>query len=432
MERRSGGVPEHWIAIGVLLVCATINLVSRGIGETFAIFLLPIAREFSADRAVLTSIYSAYMLTMGFISPLVGMFFDRFGPRACYGVGLGVFALACLLASTATALWQLHGLLGIAGAIGAAMVGMLPASTLASRWFGRRLPTAMGLLAATMGVGILLFAPLSQTLVGEFGWRGAYRVLGSVLAVMAGLVLLLPWKRIAAGSDESVRAKAAAASGAQGWTIPRALKTPVFWALFGIMFWTSVSTYAVSVQLVAYLVESGVAPLRAASTLGFVGLVSIAGMVVSAALAERIGEVRVAAVSYGSTIAGVAALALVSLVDRSNEYLFIAAFVLLFGTMQGTRGPLVAVLSARHFAGGRQTGIYGAVLFGMGSGGALGSWGSGALYDLTGGYLGGFALSAAGAACGLLIFLAMPRWATAAAPAVRPAAASPAQPPSSR
>ncbi|HMN81973.1 MAG TPA: hypothetical protein PKA20_18890, partial [Burkholderiaceae bacterium] len=72
-------MPEHWIAIGVLLVCATINLVSRGIGETFAIFLLPIAREFSADRAVLTSIYSAYMLTMGFISPVVGMFFDRFG-----------------------------------------------------------------------------------------------------------------------------------------------------------------------------------------------------------------------------------------------------------------------------------------------------------------------------------------------------------------
>ncbi len=431
MAKRPGGLPEHWFAIGVLLLCAAINLVSRGIGETFAIFLLPIAREFAADRAVLTSIYSAYMLTVGFISPLVGMFFDRFGPRVCYGVGLGVFALACLLASAATALWQLHALLGVGGAIGAAMVGMLPATTLASRWFSRRLATAMGVLAATMGLGILLFAPLSQTLVGEFGWRGAYRVLGSALAVMAALVLPLPWKRIAAGSDQSVRAKVAAASGAQGWTIPLALKTPVFWALFGIMFWTSISTYAISVQLVAYLVESGVAPLRAASTLGFVGLVSIAGMVVSAALAERIGEVRVAAVSYGSTIAGVAALALVSLVDRSNDYLFIAAFVLLFGTMQGTRGPLVAVLSARHFAGGRQTAIYGTVLFGMGSGGALGSWGSGALYDLTGGYLAGFALSAVGAVCGLLIFLAMPRWASAVAP-LRPAAASPGQPPSSR
>jgi hypothetical protein len=44
----------------------------------------------------------------------------------------------------------------------------------------------------------------------------------------------------------------------------------------------------------------------------------------------------------------------------------------------------------------------------MGTGGALGSWGSGALYDLTGHYLAGFALSAAGAACGLALFLIVP------------------------
>ena len=76
--------------------------------------------------------------------------------------------------------------------------------------------------------------------------------------------------------------------------------------------------------------------------------------------------------------------------------------------MQGSRGPLVAVLSSRNFAGGRQTGIYGAVLFGMGMGGALGSWGSGVLYDLTGGYLASFVFSASGAACGMLLFLTVP------------------------
>ena len=76
--------------------------------------------------------------------------------------------------------------------------------------------------------------------------------------------------------------------------------------------------------------------------------------------------------------------------------------------MKGSRGPLVAVLSARSFAGGRQSGIYGAVLFGMGLGGALGSWGSGALFDLTGGYRAGMLLGATGAVCGLALFLRVP------------------------
>lgn len=414
-ERDDGN--DHRMALVVLVVCATINLLSRGVGETFAIFLLPIAREFAADRAVLTSIYGVYMLTLGMLSPVVGMVFDRFGPRVCYAAGLGLYALACLLASGAQALWQMHLLLGVGSAVGASMIGMLPASTLASRWFGARLPTAMGLLSASMGVGILLFAPLSQTLIDWFGWRGAYRAMGGTMALASLGVLFLPWARIAAGSSGSVRARVTAAQGAAGWTLPRAMTTPVFWALFGVMFFTSVSTYAVSVQLVAYLVESGVPRLQAASTFGLVGMVSIVGMVAAGALAERIGEVRVAMISYGSTIAGVGALALVG---PSSAGLFIGAFVLLFGTMQGSRGPLVAVLSARHFAGGKQTAIYGGVLFGMGCGGALGAWGSGMLFDLTGSYLGGFALSAAGAACGLLIFLLTPGLVGAPAARIKP------------
>ena len=378
---------------------------SRGIGETFAIFLLPIAQEFQVERAALTGIYSVYMLGLGFMSPLAGLVFDRLGPRLCYGVGMALYASTCLMAASASSLWQLYLLVGVGNAIGASMIGMVPASALASRWFRSRLPTALGIISASLGIGILLFAPLAQALIDHQGWRGAYRTLGLSLFCVTVIVLLLPWRRIAAGSQDIMRARSAASVGAPDWNIPRALRTPVFWALFAVMFFTSLSTYAVMVQLVAYLVESGVPPIRAASIFGLVGMVSIFGMIGAGMLAERIGEVRVAMISYGATIAGTAALALVS---HSTTMAFIGAFVLLFGTMQGSRGPLVATLSARHFAGGRQGGIYGAILIGMGTGGALGAWGSGVLFDLTGHYLAGFVLSAFGAACGLALFLTVP------------------------
>ena len=48
---------------------------------------------------------------------------------------------------------------------------MVPASTLVSRWFGGRLPTAMAVLSAAMGTGMLAFAPLAQWLIDRVGWR---------------------------------------------------------------------------------------------------------------------------------------------------------------------------------------------------------------------------------------------------------------------
>ncbi len=390
-------------ALSVLALCAGLNLIARGIGETFAIFLLPIAREFGADRAALTGVYSTYMLTLGLMSPLAGFAHDRFGPRLGYGAGLLLFGTACALAGAMTALWQLYLLVGIAGAVGSALIGAVPASSLVSRWFRARLPSAMSVLATALGSGMLVFAPATQWLIDHLGWRGAYHAFAVLLLALFVPMMLLPWRRIAAGAPDVVAAAAAAqrTSGGRDWTIARALRTGVFWALFGVIFLTSITTYAISVQLVAYLIESGITPLRAASIFGAVGMVSIVGMMGSGVLAQRFGERAVATVSYTGTIAGIGVLALL---QAGPSTTLIGAFLLLFGTMQGTRGPLVAVLTARNFAGGGMGRVYGSVLLGMGTGAAIGSWASGTLYDLTGGYRAGFLLAAAAAACGLLLF----------------------------
>jgi MFS family permease len=74
---RAGGT-----AGAVLAVVFLLNLLGRGAGETYAVFLLPLEREFGWARSQLTSVYSAYLLVGGFIAPLVGLVFDRLGPRS--------------------------------------------------------------------------------------------------------------------------------------------------------------------------------------------------------------------------------------------------------------------------------------------------------------------------------------------------------------
>lgn len=401
IEPEPNSASRQRTAIGVLAVCTALNFLSRGVSDSYAVFLLPLEREFGADRATLTGIYSVYMLVHGIAAPLVGMAFDRLGPRVVYAGGLLCYGFAFVLAGSIGALWQLYVLAGLAGGMAAAATGMVPASGLASRWFRARLPMAMGILYASVGTGLLLFAPIAQWLIDGFGWRGAYRVLGAGMLVLLPLLLVLPWRRMAAGRpDYAVSGIRRTAEGA-AWTLSRAVGTAAFWALFAVMFVTALSTYAINVQVVAYLVEIGFAPLEAASVYGFVGMLSVVGMLGAGAAAGRFGERAVATFAYACSIAGIFALALL---QTTASQALLVAFVALFGTVAGSRGPLVAVLSARLFAGRGMGAIYGAIMLGLGLGGAAGSWGVGVLHDLTGGYRAGFALGAAGAVAGIALF----------------------------
>src|SRR2546421_12153314 len=117
----------------------------RGLGDTYAVFLLPLEREFGWSRSELTSVYSLYLLVNGFTAPLVGLVFDRLGPRWVYGAGMACLGSAFFLASTISALWEFYLLIGALVGIGVSMNGMVSGSALLSRWYRKRLSTAIGI-----------------------------------------------------------------------------------------------------------------------------------------------------------------------------------------------------------------------------------------------------------------------------------------------
>jgi MFS family permease len=391
----------HRTAALVLLVGIVMNMLARGLAESFAVFLLPLGEAFGADRSAVTAIYATYMLVYGLSAPVSGIVIDRLGARVSYAVGLVLFAIAYALAARATAIGQLYLLLGVLAGVASSALGMVPASVLATRWFDRRLPTAMSLLYASLGCGVLIFSPATQWLIESGGWRGAYRWLGMIPLVLLPFTLLLPWRAMMAGDPEVIARRSPRSQIGLRSALRAALASRSFWALFGVMFFTSVTTYLVQVQLVAFLIESGFAPLLAASIYGMVGVLSIVGMLGAGVLAERLGERVVATISYSCTILGIGCLALVA---RFPGVALLGAFVVLFGTVSGSRGPLVAVLSSRLFRGDAQATVYGIVLTGMGFGGALAAWLAGALHDWTGQYHAGFIVSAVAALVGLALF----------------------------
>jgi MFS family permease len=387
------------MALGVLGLCFLFNFAGRGVADTYMVFLLPLGTEFGWQRAQMTSVYSLLMVTAGLASPLAGLVFERFGPRVLYALGLALMGGGHFLAARLHALWQFYLCIGVLGGLGSAALGMVPAAALLSRWFRGRMSTAIGLAYAGLGTGSLVLVPLAQALIQHQGWRDAYRLIGTALLALVPVSMLMPWRRIRGGSAWHAAAQVPPAAGPS--PLARALRQPNFWRLVQVMFFTAMGMYLIIVQSVAYFIDIGYAPLQAATAFGAAGMLSVLGISASGWLADRWGHRRAATLSFCGTLLGTVMLYAMSY--RAAPWL-LAAYVLLFGICQGARGPVIASLSARLFAGPGQATIYGAVYACLSLGSGLGALLSGVLHDLTGGYRAAFALAMVCVVCAALPF----------------------------
>ena len=346
------------VALNVLALCFTLALIGRGLGESFTVFLKPIAENFGWDRAQVVSVYSLTWLAGGLTAPVVGRLFDRYGPRIVYSLGLLLLGGAFLWASRAQALWQFQVSTGLCVGI-----GNVPNSILLGRWFGPRLPTAMAILYSATGAGVLVLLPASQLLIDHFGWRGAHQIFGIVALGLLVPLLLLPWRLFSTGSPH------------------------------------------IAAQIVAYLIDAGFPPLQAATAWGFSGVVLLFGMLGVTQLDSIIGRRPSVLLSYAISIVGII---LLWLLQFYPNFWLLTAFVVTFGSMIGSRGPLITATAMKIFRGERVGTIYGTISIGSGLGSGLGAWAGGLIHDWTHSYDPVIAFALVAVVLGMIPFLVVP------------------------
>ncbi len=380
--------------IGLLLIvlCFALGGIARGTVDAFAVFVLPIGQEFGVDRAAVTGIYAIVMLGIGFGGPLVGLLVDRFGPKVLVLTGVASLGLGLVFASLAHAVWQFYPSFGLLGGIGCASLGSVVQAALLGRWFDKRLGTALAVSYSANGVGVMIMTPLAQSLIGLEDWRFAYLALGLAILALFLPLLLLPWKIIEAGHPAVHRPSWPTEPGGVSPDLKSALRTPTFWNLCLTFALTSVGIYAITPQVVAYLIERGFAPLAAASAAGFAGLLMPVGMIGFNWFADRGGRRASVLASYACSIGGAAALLAL---DGPEDHALLIAYVVLFGISMGSRGPMISTLATLRFRGPHLGRIYGTMTLAMGLGGALGAWLGGVVHDLTQGYAAVMALALA-------------------------------------
>src|SRR4051812_14650699 len=392
------------VALNVLALCFALSVLGRGLGESFTVFLKPISESFGWDRAQVVSVYSLSWLMSGLTAPLVGRLFDRSGPRTVYALGLVLLGGSFLVASHAQTLWQFQLSVGLCVGLGIAFIGNVPNSILLGRWFGPRLPTAMAILYSATGAGILLLLPASQVLIDRIGWRDAYQLFGVVALCLLVPLLLMPWRLFATGSPHIIK-RTDAGFVDNGWTLKSALRHHTFWALFSTFFFTAVAMYAITAQIVAYLIDAGFPPLEAATAWGFSGIVLLFGMLGISTLDGIIGRRPSVLFSYGVSIIGII---LLWMIQYYPNYWLLTGFIISFGSMIGSRGPLITATALNIFRGQRVGTIFGTISIGSGLGSGLGSWAGGLIHDWTHSYNALFVFALVNVVLGLIPFLVVP------------------------
>lgn len=412
--------PSLLPALLIFGFCLVMIAASRGMGETYAVFLLPLSAEFSWNRASVTSVYAVYMMAFGFGCLLSGLVYDRLGPRFNYLIGVTLLVGCYGFAGSGklTSLAAFNGVIGICGGVGAAMVGIVPMQSLVSKWFVRGRATALSIAYSGQGIGVMILAPSAQITIDRFGWKNAYLGASFGFIAVLVLVLVLPWRRMAAGLPTTAKGSSptndtvpsAASSSPRpdlgtGINLGQAVRRVEFWGFFTIYAASAISIFAVSLQVVAFLVDQNFSVVHAALAFGSMGMLTILGIALTGILSERYPRHLVATGSYLLTLIGIIALAAL---QWYPGWLLLAVFIICFGLSAGARGPIITAQMAELFAGPGLASIFGATNVGQGCGAAFGAFMAGYLYDLTGGYNTGFGMSLAFALLGLATFWLVP------------------------
>lgn len=358
VERRA--VYYGWTLVVALAVAET---VSWGVVYyAFTVFLAPMRQSLGWSNASVAGAFSLGLLLSALVSPVMGRWLDRYGPRLLMTSG-SVLAVALLVAWSRVR--DLAAFYLIWAGLGVAMGAILyePAFYVVATWFRRKRGQALIVLTLIAGFASVIFIPLAGWLVHQQGWRDALVTLAVILGIVTIPAHALVLRRRPADiglSPDGDRSHDATLPGAQdaerSATLGEARRDGSFWLLTGAFFCASLVAAAVFVYLVPYLIARGEAPEVAAGVVGLTGAAALPGRVVLTYL----GNGRRNLVATGIFLALLFGLLGLMLAPGVAG---VAAFVALFGAGFGSVTPARAALIAERYGPAHYGDINGMVAF---------------------------------------------------------------------
>lgn len=168
-----------WI---IVLAAFVVNLIADGITFSFGVIYVELLKYFGEGKAKTAWIGSLFMAIPLLSGPVASWLTDRFGCRKVTIVG-SILAAICFIISSFTDSVEMLMLTFSAAGFGLSLC-YVAAVVIVAYYFDKKRSFATGLSVCGSGIGTFIFAPLTQYLIDEYGWRGTTLILAGMFLNM--------------------------------------------------------------------------------------------------------------------------------------------------------------------------------------------------------------------------------------------------------
>lgn len=186
-----------WVVVAASFM---VNLIGDGITFSFGVIFVEFLRHFEEGKSKTAWIGSLFMAMPLLSGPIASFLTDRYGCRRVSIAGSILSTIGFVLSAYTDSMAVLIFTFGVIAGFGLSLC-FVAAVVIVAYYFDKRRSFATGLSVCGSGIGTFIFAPLTQYLLAEYGWRGTTLILAGFffnLAVCGCLMRDLEWTTIRA------------------------------------------------------------------------------------------------------------------------------------------------------------------------------------------------------------------------------------------
>ena len=397
-------IPWLIVAAGCLIA-----LMTFGPRSAMGFFQLPMLQETGWDRATFGMAMAIQNLMWGLGQPIFGAIADKYGTWKVLATSALLYASGLALMSISSAPWMLHmgGGVMVGLGIAAGSYGIVLSA------FARNVPAnkrslVFGFGTAAGSAGMFVFAPLSQSLINNYGWSDSLQIMSFMMLIIP--ILAIPLR----GNSSSGSFKQTDAEQSISDALREAFGHRSYVLLTAGFFVCGFQVAFITAHFPAYIGDIGIEAKYAVIGLALIGFFNIIGSLASGVIGQRYSKpIFLALIYLGRSVAVTAFLLLPQ--TPTAVIIFSAVMGLLWLSTVPPTNALVAIMF-----GTRHLGLLGGlVFFSHQIGSFLGIWLGGYFFVKYGSYDPVWWLGV-----GLGVFAAIVHWPIKETPVYRPTLAA--------
>jgi MFS family permease len=358
----------------VIAAGCLIALLGFGARSAYGLLLEPMTGARGWGRETFAFALAVQNLVWGFGVPFASMLADRYGPSRVLAVGAVVYGIGTAGMATATTGAGLTLFGGVLTGLGIALTSFsIALAAMAKVVDPGRQSLVLGIGTSAGSLGQVIFSPLSQLVIAEYGWDSALFFLAAAVLFIAPLAFVLPGNADGGGDTKIEQGL--------GDAIVEAVRHRGYVLLTLGFFVCGFHVAFIAVHFPAYVKDLGLAAEVGAWAIAIIGLFNIVGSFLSGLAGQRWPKKNGLVVIYSLRAIAIATL-LIADKTATTIYTFAAVMgILWLSTVPLTSGIVAQVFGLRFMAT-----LFGFVFLSHQLGSFLGVWLGGYLYDRTGSY----------------------------------------------